>query len=483
MIRDIRDALEDGSRVEYDLVIVGAGPAGITLALALAGGGQRIALVEAGGLDGPSMETQDSYRGETVGLPYPLEASRQRWFGGTSNHWGGWCRPLDAIDMAERHWVSETGWPFDRSELEPWYRRAIEVLEIPGDFDEDGATAAGMALLPDGEGSGFYNRLFRFSPPVRFGRRDREALVAAPDIDVFVHAPVTELRHDGGRVAGCRVSAVDGSSRELSAGRVVLATGGLEVPRLLLHTASNERDALGNQAGWLGRCFMEHYGYSPGFALLPAELRYDRHEGSEGSRMPVLAPNAAFQRTHGIMNACIQLTPTEPHPGWPPEALATPGLARGIDGPAWLYRMIMINEPSPNPESRITLADERDELGLRRLRLDWRIRDRDLEGIEITMHGLARWLGERGLGRVRFSRPVSPETTERFSGGLHHMGTTRMSKRSADGVVDPNGRVHGTENLYIASSSVFPTAGYANPTLTIVALSLRLAEHLSREAA
>jgi len=182
-----------------------------------------------------------------------------------------------------------------------------------------------------------------------------------------------------------------------------------------------------------------------------------------------------------LNNSCITLTAVEPDSVWPPEALATPGLAPGTDGDAWRYRLTLINEPRPNPDSRVTLADERDELGLRRLQLHWAIAEADLESIERLVAALGIWAGGAGLGRLQLTRPISQETTEQFSGGLHHMGTTRMSRDPDRGVVDPDCRVFGTDNLFVASSSVFPTVGYANPTLTIVALALRLAEHLRGE--
>ncbi|MEE4305091.1 MAG: GMC family oxidoreductase [Wenzhouxiangella sp.] len=478
MIEDIREALEDGARVDFDLVIIGGGPAGITLARELAGTGQRIALLEAGGLTHPDAEQLSLYEGQSTGLPYPIAASRQRFFGGTSNHWGGWCRPLDEVDFSNRSWMPGSGWPIERSQLMPFYRRAHDIVEVPSrdydisdDVDED-------VILPADRSSEFRNAGFRFSPPTRFGQRYRDELRGLEDLSVFLNATVTDLEHDQRRVTAARVQTLDGRNYEFRAGRFVLATGGLEVPRLLLHTAKNDAPALGNSSGLVGRYFMEHFGYTPGYLLTRAGLKYHRHPGRDAPLMPVLTPSVDLMRRLELNNCCLLFTAVEPDVDWPPEALATPGLAPRVPSGAWRYRITMINEPTPNADSRVSLGEERDALGMRKLKLHWAIADRDLKGIDRLVGRLSRWLGRSGLGRMQYSRPVSPETTRSFTGGMHHMGTARMSRAPEDGVVDPDCRVHGTDNLYVASSAVFPASGYSNPTLTIVALSLRLAHHL-----
>lgn len=483
MISDIRQALEPGSEAEFDVVVVGAGPAGITVAREIAAAGRRVALLEAGGMEPPDDEQITLYDGETTGLGYPLIGSRQRFFGGTSNHWGGWCRPLDPIDFSEREWIAHSGWPITHETLAPWYQAAHETLEIPSDRYDMAQWADTRAMLPSEDNGDFYNAGFRFSPPLKFRQAFADELEQHPHIHVFLHAAMTGLDHDGETVSAVRIRTLDGHEYRIRGGRFVLAAGGLELPRLLLHTAEAGQPALGNRYGHLGRYFMEHFGYTPGFMLTRPELKYYRYQGKDGPLMPVLSPSATLMEYQKLNNCCMRLTAVEPDTTWPSSALTTPGLARKLHAMPWRYRVTMINEPSPNPDSRVTLSEQRDALGMHRLRLHWSILDRDLESIEKLVAALSRWLGRTGLGRVQFSRPISPETTRGFSGGMHHMGTTRMSRRPQDGVVDTDCRVHETRNLYVASSSVFPTVGYANPTLTIVAMALRLSEHLRRSVA
>jgi choline dehydrogenase-like flavoprotein len=483
MISDIREALEHGADAEFDVVVVGAGPAGITVAREIASAGRRVALLEAGGMEHPDQPQLALYDGETTGLDYPLIASRQRYFGGTSNHWGGWCRPLDPIDFAEREWMPGSGWPISHETLDPWYQAAHGALAIPSNRYDMAQWAEPTAMLPSSRDDDFYNAGFRFSPPLRYRQAYADELEQHPTIHVFLNATMAGLDHDGETVKAVRVRTLDGHDYRIKGGQFVLAAGGLELPRLLLHTASGDQPALGNRHGHLGRYFMEHFGYTPGFVLTRAELKYYRYQGKDGPLMPVLAPSRALMENEKLNNCCMRLTAVEPDTTWPSAAIATPGLARNLETLPWRYRVTMINEPSPNPDSRITLSEQPDALGMQRIRLHWSIVERDLQSVERLVAALSRWLGRSGLGRVQFTRPISPETTQRFSGGMHHMGTTRMSRRPEDGVVNTDCRVHETRNLYVASSSVFPTVGYANPTLTIVALALRLADHLKRGTA
>jgi choline dehydrogenase-like flavoprotein len=138
-------------------------------------------------------------------------------------------------------------------------------------------------------------------------------------------------------------------------------------------------------------------------------------------------------------------------------------------------------EQSPNPDSRITLSNEKDALGMPRAKLNWQLTELDKRSMRTFYQVLGREMGRTGTGRVQIRDWLlagDKEWPSFVSGGWHHMGTTRMSADPKRGVVDPNCRVHGLANLYIGGASVYPTAGAVNPTLTLVALSLRLADHL-----
>src|SRR5215217_3309226 len=230
--------LEDGSLIEGDLCIVGAGAAGISMALEWVGQGRKVLLLEGGGFD-PDPRMQDLYRGEIVGQPYfPLEAARLHYFGGTTNHWAGFCAPFDPIDFEQRDWVPHSGWPIRRADLDPFYARAQRLLDLgPYEYGADywGRQGGGRARLPlDAEV--VWTKMWQFSPPTRFGRKYRDAIVAARDVHLYTHANVVEIEaNEGARaVTGLRVRTLEGKEHRVRARRYVLACCSIQNARLLL---------------------------------------------------------------------------------------------------------------------------------------------------------------------------------------------------------------------------------------------------------
>jgi choline dehydrogenase-like flavoprotein len=143
------------------------------------------------------------------------------------------------------------------------------------------------------------------------------------------------------------------------------------------------------------------------------------------------------------------------------------------------YEMLVLHnqtEQSPNPDSRVILSDDLDSLGKNRVKLNWQLSDIDRHSIRRAHEIIGEELGRAGLGRMK----VQLSDTDVLWGGAHHIGTTRMHSDPRKGVVNENCQIHGISNLFIAGSSVFPTSGATNPTLTIVALALRLADHIKR---
>ncbi|MCB1890554.1 MAG: GMC family oxidoreductase [Rhodocyclaceae bacterium] len=503
MFIDARD-LPDGSRLETDLAIVGAGPAGITIARALQGSGRDICLVESGGLT-PESDTQALADGECAGIDYPLQASRVRAFGGSSHHWGGFCRPLDPIDFEARDWVPHSGWPFGFATLAPYYARACEILEIAPARFTDAAywQAASGDTLPEPASGRVATTFVQFSPPTRFGTRYHAVLAEAMYIRVLLHANVCALEStaDGRAVSGLAIRTLDGRRLSLAARTVVLATGGLENPRLLLLSDGVAPNGLGNDHDRVGRCFMEHPHLShfaeivvADLALLPRVYREQLQvDGRRGQA--AFHPSASFLRQRRLLNATfmggIGTTFAPDAPADTPLAEEQRALLRALGplmsarGPAregaplgHVFNLGCACEQAPDPDSRVTLSTTRDALGLRRLRLDWRLGELDRRSFAAHVRALAQEFGALGIGRTWLDLGDEHSWPITVSGGNHHMGTTRMHADPHQGVVDADCRVHGIDNLYIAGSSVFPTGGAANPTLTLVALALRLADHL-----
>lgn len=523
------------TETEADLCIIGAGAAGITIARELSGRHFSVALLEAGGLRFEA-DTQALYRGESVGLKYGgLDETRIRYFGGSTNPeaWGGWCKPLDPLDFEQRPWAPYSGWPLTRDELEPWYRRAQALCEAgPFDYDIDRwreRIDVPMGDLPLGSDR-VVTQLAQLSPPTRFGRRYRDELDASPNVRVYLHANVTEIVTDGDGSTARTVEAVTLDGRRLSVAcrYVILAAGGIENARLLLLSRRVNPAGLGNDHDLVGRFFMDNPALEMGsidFAdgglpdLYDPYLKFRKRDKSlrgvydysliAGSLN--LTPEA--QRREGLLNYRAWIVPIFPGDG----SAATEALKRlyiGIreqklpvtvrddlksvlrrpdhaastlvgrllrpKGFVQSYRLVNILEPEQLPESRVTLGNTLDPLGLPKVRLDWRVGHLVCRTLASAHEMIDEDLRRSGLGKL--VNPFRLGDEERFLGALgwvwHHMGTTRMHADPESGVVDADCRVHSAPNVYVAGSSVFPTPGNDMPTLTIVALAVRLADHL-----
>ncbi|MEM8932615.1 MAG: GMC family oxidoreductase [Acidobacteriota bacterium] len=496
--RDIdADAVIDG-----DLCIVGAGAAGITLALQFIGRTERVILLEGGDLQ-PTEASRDLYAGscdEPLSDGY-LQGSRLRFFGGTTNHWLGACLTLDPIDFETRDWLPGSGWPFSRETLEPFYRRAAEeiceVADLP--IDTDVPVAGGDAI----------EKPIRFQA-IRFGMRYRSALQAASNIEVVTGATVVHLDLDrhGARVEALRVVAVDAPERRFTvrARHVVLATGAIENARLLLASDDVQSSGVGNQYDLVGRYFQDHAVFSTteiGFTDRRPETR-SRLGQLKTTRGSLFRLSDDIQRERRLLNCIfgVNLIPEV-------EDTRRQGLSAGawrrfaafletldaeqqaiihdatsdavVASKLYVRRFNIRPEQEPDPENRVTLLGERDALGVRRCHLRWRFSRRSIDSTAASVRCFAEQLGRAGLGRIRLDQRALEQRA--YSPGFHHIGTTRMHDDPRRGVVDADGRVHGVTNLYCAGSSLFPTSGSANPTLTIVALTLRLADHLQRGTA
>jgi choline dehydrogenase-like flavoprotein len=474
--------------VDADVCIVGAGAAGIAIARELAGSRLRICLLESGGLtlDG---DTQALYRGTSMARKYfRLDEARTRYFGGSTNCWMGFCRPLDADDFEQRDWIPHSGWPFDRAALLPYYRRAQAVCQL-GPFryrgDECATPQRPQLAFADGR---VVTQCFQIAP-TRFGEIYREEIAGAADIACHLHANVVdiELGADARAVEQLQVRTLGGNAFRVRPKVAVLATGGIENARLLLASQRGQPAGLGNHNDLVGRFFMEHPHTLAG-AFLPsaAAIRlglYRPHQRGRVNELGILSLSAATRRRERLANFTTSLTGPG---GLDPFERGLAAAVAGVDAAqAGAGKYVLSNECEqvPNPESRVELSYERDALGMNRVKLKWRLSPQDKRNLRRSHEILARELGRAGVGRLKPGLTEADDWPSDLTGARHHMGTTRMHPDPKRGVVDANGRVHGTANLFVAGSSVFPTSGSANPTLTILALALRLADHLKERFA
>ena len=472
----------------------------------------------------------DNYRVRAIGgtstiwggrtIPFdPIDLEARAWVPGS-----GWPIGYDelAADYAAALDAAEAGEP------------AFRVAEaLPGMQQE---------LAPGLDGDLVETTIERFSKPTNFWRRYGAELSRSDYASVFRNAPVTHIRlaGDGNSVESLELTGPNGAKKQVVARNYVLALGGLETTRLLLSSNDVRPDGVGNDSGQLGRNYMSHLCATAGavsFSGPPERIAYDYARDRAGiyvRRRLWLTEKA--QREHGLLNTTFRTH--LPEPGDPSHGDAVlsamflvkdmvlyeysrkfvenpvgwGGRLRHVSnivrqpvrltkfGADWLrrrtfaerklpsvvlgsranrYELEFHAEQAPNPDSRLTLSTERDAIGMPRLKIDWRITDLDVASLQRSYDLLAAELVRSGAGRLDFDREKLGERAWKHGiVGGHHIGTTRMSADPKQGVVDSNCRVHGVGNLFVASSTVFPTSGQANPTLTILALTLRLARHL-----
>jgi choline dehydrogenase-like flavoprotein len=545
MIHDL-EQLGDRTDAAFDLCVVGAGPAGITIADELRGSGLKVCLVESGGLQ-EEATARDLLLGESVGHPMALDHGRHRVLGGAATRWGGRSATLDPIDLQYRDWVKNSGWPIDYAHLGPYYERAKQASNFkdPWVSFEQVQRSLGIRLptLASGDLDPFVWRVASpdWEPTLQsylslgyrsvfdWGKVYRARLAADVDTFVLLHANLTKFHEtdDGARVEAITVRSLGGKSMTIRAKAFALCCGGIENVRLLLNAPPRLLNRI-NQFDRLGRYFSQHpRGCIATIDADEASAKALQHlyntflrplRDGEVQYETGFAISERAQREHQLLNASAAIYyNARPDTVWEASrrmrdaiksgnvdrstfrdlqhalggvAAEIPNIARRfVLGRPVIHRDPLISicidlEQEPDPESRVTLSAERDALGMRRAKVDWRIAEKERRTARYFGKFVASELERLGFGRVRQADWLSRSdaiSVDDLRGTYHFLSGTRMSRHPRDGVVDENCRAHGAENLYLAGTSVFTTGGHANPTLTIVALAIRLADHLRAE--
>ena len=529
MFTDAR-TLPNGYRLATDVCVIGAGAAGITLAREFNGKPFQVAILEGGSLDiAPDAQSLNS--GFNVGLPYfPLDMTHARCFGGTTEWWGGHCRPLSEFDFEAKEWIPYSGWPITKPEVQSYYKRAETMCSLPFHswINSLWELKFGLKMLPLNEKL-FETRVAQLVHPPslsRFGIVYRDEVRKSKNVNTYLNANVTNIKTDrsGKNVTGLEVACLDGPRFSVTAKVFILATGGLENPRLLLASNRVRSKGVGNENDLVGRFFLEHPRFDAG-AFIPSSTRPPvsaygvKHLNAQSAIKGYVGTSPALMSEKQIVDVQLRLE-TELSSSYQrarnsrgmsaarrlSEELANAkmpdrfgkeimNVAADIDqvllSSYWwaferqnVHRMSIATRvaPAPNPDSRVTLTEQRDALGVPRIQLDWRLSEIDKRSARVAMETFANEVGHKGLGRVQitFEDDGNPRNwPSTLAGGWHTMGTTRMSDSPKRGVVDRNCRVHGMSNLWIAGCSVFPTAGSGTPTMLLIALASRLAEHVT----
>lgn len=542
MIIDARKLPADET-LDTDVCIVGAGPSGITLAREFANQNFRVCLVESGGFEFEK-DIQSLCEGEVIGDPYPsLTETRRRQFGGNAHFWrarigyeqfGFRCLPLDTIDFEQREWIPYSGWPFTRSDLDPFYERAHKVCQLgPFTYKVEDWKNSRASPLPF-KSKRLITSISQYASRYPFTHEYREEIKQADNITILLHANVMEIETDGvGKtVTSLRIHGLGGNNQFWLAGKVfILATGGIENPRLLLLSNKINKAGIGNQNDLVGRFFIDRPRINCG-TLIPDHRQLfdmtDLYDIRNINGVPIMANimlNEELMRQEKLMNNGAQLLPKPQahqieaidslkqiilsiHHAKLPSHLqkhlinivhsgdyltisafwAIISRLPGLRHRKFSYfpyekrkfshfEVIYQIEQAPDPTNRVMLSTDRDYLGQNKVEIHWQLNDIDIRTVKRVQEIWKEEFAQSGLGELHLEHEVEGFKFHKAAAS-HHIGTTRMHIDPKQGVVDPNCLVHDMTNLFIAGSSVFPTIGYANPTLTIIALAIRLADHI-----
>jgi len=523
MIQDLR-TLEDGVQFNADVCLIGAGAAGITLALELNDTNLSVILLESGGLQ-PKESDQNLNDGDTTGLLYKgLKHGRARSLGGATKLWFGQCIRFDSIDFEKRPWVAHSGWPIGATDLDSWYQRAERMFSIHGERYDEEVYKKMRTPAPSWNKDRIRTHFTIYSPKVDWGSLYGGRLERSQQVQVLLHANVTEIQTDeNSRIAeAVLVRTLAGGRAHIRANAVVLCCGGIENARLLLLSNRFNSRGLGNDHDLVGRFLQDHpNGFTATLKTKDVRALCDlfalQYQGPL-RYFPKFPLGIATQRSEQALNCTSHLVFEYAEDSGiaslkeiyrslrrrklPPNlmthlkhiALHLPEVARATSrryffgkSPLGKPRRILLQchtEQEPDPNSRVTLSPNRDALGLFRGKVDWRLNHSERHSVQVMTTAMGTELKRLGLAELQpepWLNEPGDAWKSKLSDCFHHIGTTRMSDSPKTGVVDRNCEVFGVRRLYVAGSSVFPTSGYANPTLTIVAMAMRLAGHLKAE--
>ena len=495
----ITDILELGEQTQLrgQVVVVGSGIAGSEVATYLARHGQEVILLESGrekfdpkiqalndviflGKRHRDLNPNTYYHRY---LPPELRGvSRVRQFGGTSNVWTGKWKYLQPWDFEGRPWIANSGWPIGYDDLLEHYRSAARDYGF-GDLEAEASRPEIMALRSNLAAGGLKMSSFYWeATPTRTAIRFGDEMRQSQNLKVVLGATATELKLDDTcqQVTAVVCRSLEGRELIVTGDSIVLATGAFETARLLLASDRQIPGGIGNAHDLVGRFYTDHPKHHTG-KLRPGPLAQRYAHELQYAPKPrfciCFALDDETQRRHKLLEHVLYLQPI--YEGirdrlrriWRARPICRDG-----NGPVANYRVKFVTEQAPQPGSRVTLAAEHDSLSQRKLEVDWCFTDHDRRSMAQTLQLLTQRFAQVGLGTFDFGD--DPPSLETMTDAAHQMGTTRMASRPEEGVVNPNCQVFGTDNLYIASSAVFPTGPSYSPTFTILALARRLGQHL-----
>ncbi len=527
MIQDFND-LAEGICLNADICLIGAGALGIAIALEFIDTDIQVLLIESGGLN-PEPPTQALYDSEIVGMPHNgIHIGRTRIFGGTTTLWGGQALPLAEIDFQPRPWVEHSGWTISQEQLMPFYRRAEAILQLD-QLSYENAPWQKFGIIPPAYDPNIFLPYFsKWSPQPNFAIAYGEKIKRSNKITALIHANATEIvtNSSESQVESLKIKSLSGKSATVIAKNYIICMGGIESARLLLSSNQKNPKGIGNRYDQVGRYFQDHVSFQCG-EIIPKHRTYfqniyDQFYLNKVKYYHKITASKEFQTKQEILNIAAHVYFEHPQDCGIVAAkkilrslrnrqisnisLADLGYVindsddllkvtkrylwdkRSFSPKRGAVRLEAHIEQSPNQNSRISLTRDADVLGMPKVVINWQVTDQTLKTVTIFAQALAKEFERLQLGILKLPLHLQPNAPpeaianwRNFCSDLnHHMGTARIGDNPQTSVVNRHCQVHGINNLYIAGSAVFPTSGYSNPTLTALALGLRLSDRLKK---
>jgi choline dehydrogenase-like flavoprotein len=519
----ILDLERDTCPTEADIVIIGAGVVGTTLAVELARAGRQVVLCESGGrtVEAKALALNEAV---VVGRPHAgITEGRARQLGGTSTLWGGQLIPFRDIDFADRPWLGLEAWPITGIDLAPWYDAALRPFGLPQYGKDCDAVWDRLKLPAPTFGPDVDFVMTRWLREPNVARHFASDLKGNPNLTVVVHACAVAFENEGGTITAVTLASPSGKRVRLAGKVIINACGTIEANRLMLATAHANPALPWADNAWIGRAFQDHLDlrvadvepidrkrfadtfdniFIEGFKYTPkVVLSQPAQEKAKVSNVGGVLVRSSL--TEHLGNVKIFLRALR-NGAVPPNLKALPSHFAALAKVWWplVTRYLRDNrafnpadlgiglrahcEQLPHPDSRITLSPDRvDAYGVPQAVLDWRVDPAVIGAMAEFCRAVSEALEAKGLARLRVDprlAALDPSLLDDARDTNHHCGGLRMAVNPAEGVVDAQLRVHGTDNFYVAGAAVFPSSSFANPTFTAMALAMRLADRLRKAA-
>jgi len=497
---------------DYDYTIIGSGAAGILLAIKLTEKGKRVLMIEAGHFDEDAERQSLNIILQTGKELESSESGRKRVLGGTTIAWGGQSLPFYPIDFSKRDWVQNSGWPLPIEEVQPYYNEANRFMGVDeADYEDDVFSMLGMKKQDFNRDELWYH-FSKWAPEPNFKKLYHSTLER--NVTVLYNTVATCINVDDNKLATTlELGNFKGQKVIIPVNSVIVATGSIEASRLLLASDKQVAGGLGNQSGWLGKCFMEHPCIEIGIVSTPNQYKlqqaFNTHLYKKRKYSVRISLAEKAQREQKVLNASMgimfdyndgRMDPYvevrkylhERKINSIPSLFTNMGAyllsAKALVLNKLIYkhnaraRAVVMMEQEPLKESAITLSNEVDAVGMRKASLNWQISHKTWDTVVYASGVLKRELKRLGFGELNVHAHINSANAN-WAGHLtdvnHHMGGTRMSATAEEGVVSTDLQVWGHPNIYVCSCSVFPTVSHSNPTLTMMALCIRLVNKLT----